>query len=101
MQMLTNTTICVLTAIYYFGSQYNWNKGREEGRKKNTYLENMGLKCDITTFVGIVNIIFVLPFLSLFQKAVYNKALTTASIQIEGFLMTSFYSIVVFNIHLI
>lgn len=42
----------------------------------------------ITTFIGIFNVTFVLSFCSLIQKAVYNKALTIADIQIEGLLMT-------------
>lgn len=34
MQMITKTFICVVTEIYYFGSQYYGKKGRNKRREQ-------------------------------------------------------------------
>ena len=52
----------------YFESQYYWKKGRKERRKKNTYLRNMGLKLQLTTFVGIFHVILSYLFLVCLRK---------------------------------
>ena len=63
----------------YFESQYYIERKGKKKEEKNTYLRNIGLKLQLTTFVGIFHVIFVLPFLSLSEKAVYNNSLTIAS----------------------